>query len=158
MVMKMKKLFKKVVMPIFLSVLCGFISGKLVFSIYEEKTDNTLSSSIIYLLEDSSYDDYNTMKASTLSSDYIYYEEDGKYKTVIGMTKKKENIEKIRKVYDKDVKIEEYLLNDSDINSKLEELDEKILNSNSDNEIKDLVVEMLNIYKERDDVKMAKIS
>ena len=154
----MKKLFKKVVMPIFLSVLCGFISGKMVFSIYEEKADNTLSSSIIYLLEDSSYDDYNTMKASTLSSDYIYYEEDGKYKTVIGMTKKKENIEKIRKVYDKEVKIEEYLLNDSDVNSKLEELDEKILNSNSDNEIKDLVVEMLNIYKERDDVKIAKIS
>lgn len=62
----MKKLLKKIFLPIFLSVLCGFLCGKLMFSIYEDKEKNILTSNVIYLLEDTSYNDYNTMKSSLL--------------------------------------------------------------------------------------------
>lgn len=155
---EMKKRLKKIVIPIFLSVLCGFICGRLMFSIYEDKENKILTSSIVYLLEDNSYNDYDSMKASVLSSNYIYYEEDGKYNTVIGMTKDKYNIEKIKKVYDKEITVTEYLLNNDEINSKIEELDEKISLSNDSDEIRSLVVEMINIYKDKEDIKMVKIS
>ena len=106
----MKARIKKIVMPIFLSVLCGFVCGRLMFSIYEDNGSSVLESNIIYLLEDDSYEDYDTMKASTLSTSYIYYEDDGEYNTVVAMTKDKDNIEKIENVYNKDLKVVEYLL------------------------------------------------
>lgn len=154
----MKAKIKKIVVPIFLSVLCGFICGRLMFSIYEEKGSKVLSSNIIYLLEDASYKDYDTMKASTLSANYIYYEENGNYNTIIGMTKNKSNIDKIKKAYDKEIKVVEYLLSDAEINTRIEEVDKKIEATTDKEEIRSLVVDMINIYKDREDVKMAKIS
>lgn len=154
----MKEKIKKVVMPIFLSILCGLVCGRVMFSIYEEKGSSLLNSNLIYLLEDSTYEDYDTMRASTLSTNYIYYEEDGKYKAVIAMTKNKDNIDKIKKVYDKELKVSEYLLSDEDINSKLEEYDLKIKDTTDEEEIKQIIIEMINIYKGLEDIKMVKIS
>ena len=150
----MKKLLKKIFLPIFLSVLCGFLCGKLMFSIYEDKEKNILTSNVIYLLEDTSYNDYNTMKSSFVSNNYIYYEENGKYNTV----KNRDNIDKIEKAYNKDFKIVEYLLSDDEINNKLDEYDKKIGNTSDNDEIKLLVEELNGIYKGRDDIKMVKIS
>ena len=154
----MKKLLKKIFLPIFLSVVCGFLCGKLMFSIYEDKEKNILTSNVIYLLEDTSYNDYNTMKSSFVSNNYIYYEENGKYNTVMAMTKSRDNIDKIEKAYDKDFKIVEYLISDEEINNKLDEYDKKIGNTSDNDEIKLLVEELNGIYKGRDDIKMVKIS
>ena len=154
----MKDKIMKIVTPIFLSIICGCVCGKLMFSIYEDKGSSLLNSNVIYLLQDNSYDDYDSMKASTISSNYVYYEEDGKYNRVVAMTKNKDNIEKIREVYDNEFSIEEYLLDNDDINSRLEEYDIRIEKASSNEEIKDIIVEMINIYKEEDDIKMVKIS
>ena len=155
---KMKDKIKKIVTPIFLSIICGCICGKLMFSIYEDKGSSLLNSNVIYLLQDNSYDDYDSMKASVISSNYVYYEEDGKYNRVVAMTKNKDNIDKIKEVYDSKLSIEEYLLDNDDINSRLEEYDIRIEKASSNDEIKDIIVEMINIYKEEDDIKMVKIS
>lgn len=154
----MKRILKKICVPIFLSVFCGFLCGKLMFSIYEDKEKNIMSSSIIYLLLDSSYDDYNTMKTSFVSNNYIYYEENGKYNTVIAMTKNSNNINKLEETYNKDFKIVKYLLNDEEINNKIDEYDKKIENTSNNEEIKSLVEEFNGIYKGREDIKMVKIS
>ena len=154
----MKNKIKKVVIPIFLSVVCGTICGRLMFSIYEEKGYNILNSNTVYLLEDSIYEDFDTMKANTISANYIYYEEDGKYNAVIAMTKNKDNIDKIKKVYNKELKVTEYLLNNEEINTKIEEYDNRLLSIDNTDEIKELIVEMINIYKDREDIKMVKIS
>lgn len=154
----MKEKIKKIVTPIFLSILCGMICGRLMFSIYEDKGTSILDSNIIYLLEDSSYEDYDSMKASTLTSNYMYYEEDGKYSAVVAMTKNKDNIKKIEKVYDKTLVISQYLINDIDINNKLEEYDKKLENTEDKEEIQKIIIEMINIYKDNEDIKMVKIS
>jgi len=154
----MKNKIKKIVTPIFLSVLCGCVCGRVMFGIYEEKGSSVLDSNVIYLLEDASYDDYDSMRTSTISSNYIYYEDGGKYKRVVAMTKSKDNIEKIRSVYDSKLTINEYLLNDDDINNKLEEYDIKMVKASKDEEIKDIIMEMINIYKGLEDIKMVKIS
>lgn len=149
---------KKIVVPIFLSVFCGFVCGRLMFSIYEDKGSNVLNSNVIYLLQDSSYSDYETMKASGVSANYIYYEEDGKYNMVVAMTKNKNNIEKIKEVYGKDLKVTEYLLGDDSINDMIDEYDIKLGSTTDGEEIKKIIIDMINIYKDREDVKMAKIS
>jgi len=154
----MKAKIQKVVTPIFLSVLCGLICGRVMFSIYEDKGSSILNSNLIYLLEDSTYEDYDTMKANTLSTNYIYYEDDGKYKAVIAMTKNKDNINKIKEVYTKELEVSEYLLEDEDINIRLEEYDQKLNEATSEEEIKQIIIEMINIYKGLEDIKMDKIS
>lgn len=155
---KMKAKVKKIVMPIFLSVLCGFVCGKLVFSIYEEKGSSLLDSNLIYLLEDSSYDDYDSMKTNTISSDYMYYEEGGKYNAVIAMTKNKDNIDKIEDVYNKELKVSEYLVSDININNKLNEYDIRLQNTDDEEEIQKIIIEMIGIYKDNENIKMVKIS
>lgn len=154
----MKAKIKKVVTPIFLSVICGLVCGRVMFSIYEDKGSNILNSNLIYLLEDASYEDYATMKASTITSSYMYYEDEGQYKAVIAMTKNKDNIEKIQNVYDKELKVSEYLLNDETINTKLEEYDIKMKEVTEEEDIKQIIIEMINVYKGLEDVKMVKIS
>lgn len=158
MVMIMKERIKKIVAPIFLSVLCGFICGRLVYSIYEDKTSGVLLANKVYLIEDESYEDYNTMKSSSPLSNYVYYEDDGKYKTVVGMTRRENNIDKIKKVYNREVTVTEYLINNEVVNNMIDEYDSRIDSTDNLEEIKTIVLEMINIYKEQEDVKMIKIS
>ena len=128
------------------------------FSIYEDKVSSLLNSNLIYLLHDNSYDNYDSMKASTISSNYVYYEEEGKYNRVVAITKNKDNIEKIREVYGSDLSVEEYLLDNDAINNKLDEYDVKLESLSGEDEIKGIIMEMINIYKDEDDIKMVKIS
>ena len=88
----MKKLLKKIFLPIFLSVLCGFLCGKLMFSIYEDKEKNILTSNVIYLLEDTSYNDYNTMKSSFVSNNYEINNKLDEYDKKIGNTSDNDEI------------------------------------------------------------------
>ena len=154
----MKKKIKQIVVPIFLSVLGGFICGTLMFSIYEEKGKNILELNTIYLLKDNSYNDYDSMKASSLSNNYIYYEDEGKYNTIIAITKNKDNIDKIKETYNKELTIMEYILKDEEMNNKLEAYDLELTKAQKDEDIKEVINKMINVYKDKEDVKMIKIS
>ena len=154
----MKSKLKKIVIPIFLAVICGTLCGRLMFNIYEEKGSSTLNSNVIYLLLDTSYNNYDEMKASTISSNYIYYEDKGKYNVVVALTKNEYNISKIEELYNKKLTINKYLINDEEIINKLNEYDEKLSNSTNNDEIKDIIRDMNNIYKDKEDIKMVKIS
>ena len=154
----MKNKLKKIVIPIFLSVLCGFLCGRLMFSIYEEKGSTVLDANIIYLLEDTTYNNYDEMKASTISTNYICYEDDGKYNVVVALTRNYDNIEKIKETYNKELKINKYLINNKEIINKIEEYDNKLNETDDKEEIKKIIMDMINVYKDKDDVKMAKIS
>ena len=145
-------------MPIALAVFCGFLCGRLMFSIYEEKGTTTLNSNIVYLLEDTTYNNYDDMKANIISANYIYYEDNGKYNVVVALTKNYDNITKIEKVYNKELKVSKYLINDKGLVTTLEEYDKKLNNSNDNEEIKNIIIDMINIYKDKEDIKMAKIS
>ena len=154
----MKSKIKKIIMPITLAVFFGFLCGRLMFSIYEEKGTTTLNSNIVYLLEDTTYNNYDDMKANTISANYIYYEDNGKYNVVVALTKNYDNITKIEKVYNKELKVSKYLINDKGLVTTLEEYDKKLNNSNDNEEIKKIIIDMINIYKDKEDIKMAKIS
>ena len=54
--------------------------------------------------------------------------------------------------------INKYLINDEEIINKLNEYDEKLSNSTNNDEIKDIIRDMNSIYKDKEDIKMVKIS
>lgn len=146
----LKKLFK-VVLPIFLAVLFGGISAKLVFSNYDEPITKTINGKKVYLIQSGAYSNYDNMVKNTLVNNYIYYQDDdGLYKSVIGITENKENIEKIKSTYKGNVIITEYYSTDKKLNTKLDEYDLLLSKTTDTTAIKKIVLQMLELYKDND--------
>ena len=115
----MKKIMKGFLIPLFVAMLFGFVSGKLVYSIYNEDIENRLSSSKIYLIENGEYLTYDMMREENNGNNYIYYKDDNGYKTVVGITKNEENIDKIKSLYSDSVKVEEYYISSNLVHSTI---------------------------------------
>lgn len=155
----MKKLLKKVFGPIFLSVICGSICGKLVYEIYDSNIESNINGEKIYLIQAGAYSTYDNMVDNTSVNNYIYYEDDdGLYKAIIGLTENYDNIEKITNTYGKDVIISEYYSKDENLNNKIKEYDKKISKSDNQDEVKNIVLEMLTLYKDNDNSTLVKIT
>ena len=159
MVIKMKTFIKKVLIPIFLSVICGSICGKLVYNIYDNNITNEIEGKKIYLLQAGAYSTYDNMVKNTLVNNYIYYEDyDGLFKAIIGITENYDNIEKIKNSYGKEIIISEYYSKNKELNNKIKEYDKKINISNNKEEIQKAVLEMLTLYKDNKDKTLIKIN
>ena len=91
----MKKIIKSIIIPILLSILCGYFSAKGVFGIYKENLENKLNSSKIYLLKNGEYNSYDDMRKNNLLNSYVYYEDKNKSTSVVGITKEEDNISAI---------------------------------------------------------------
>lgn len=153
----MKKRIKKILLPIILSVTCGAICGKLVYGAYSQKLQQDIYGEKIYLIQAGAYSTYDNMVNNTSLNNYIYYEdEDGLFKSIIGITENKENVEKIKNTYNKEVIVSEYYSKDEELNKKIREYDQKIGNANNLEEVKAIVFEMLTLYKDNDS-KLTKI-
>ncbi len=147
---------KKVMIPIFLSVICGSICGSVVYNIYASKANYELSNSKVYLVQAGAYSSIDNMKANTMATNYVYYEDDGMYKAIIGITKDYDNLEKIKSIYNGETIVSEYYLNDKKISDELGELDKKLKEESDNDKAKAIIDDMLNIYKENDNVKLVK--
>lgn len=146
----MKKKLIKVLFPVFLSVICGAICGRIVYSIYDKKLEEDLNGEKIYLIQSGAYSSYDNMVNHTLLSNYIYYEDDdGLYKSIIGLTEDYNNIEKIKNTYKANVLVSEYYSKDKELNKKIKEYDNKIKSTSDLEEIKKIVSEMLTLYKDK---------
>lgn len=155
----MKKFLRKVVIPIFISVICGFICGKLVYQIYDSKIEEELKGEKIYLIQAGAYETYDKMINNTLVNNYAYYEDDdGLFKSIIGLTENTNNIEKIKKSYGKEVIINEYYSKDEELNKKIKKYDKSLEKLNDNSEIQKTVLEMLNLYNNNNEKTLVKIS
>ena len=135
-------------MPIILSVLCGAICGKIVYGIYDQKLETDLIGEKIYLIQAGAYSTYDNMVQNTSVHNYIYYEDDGLFKSIIGLTESYDNVEKIKKTYSGEVIVSEYYSKDYELNQKIKEYDQKILESTTNEEVQKIVLEMLTLYKD----------
>lgn len=144
----MKEKLKKVVMPIFLSVICGAFCGKMVYHIYDQKIEKDLQGEKIYLIQAGAYSTYDNMVKNTSINNYVYYKDnDGLFKSIIGLTEDKANVEKIKNTYPADVIVTEYFSRNTELNQKIKEYDSKIKQTQTEEEIKQIVLEMLSLYK-----------
>lgn len=147
---------KKVVIPVFISILCGAICGKIVYNIYDE--NNTfLANNTMYLLQAGAYSSYDNMRANTMGNNYVYYEDDGLYKAIIGITSSYDNIEKIKNAYNGEVIVNEYYLNDIELSNKIYELDKELSKEEDINNIKEIINSMLALYKE-ENINLTKVN
>ena len=96
----MKKIFKDIFIPLVLSVVFGYVSAKLIYGVYEDDVVNKLSSSKLYLIENGKYLTYDNMREENNGNNYIYYKDDDGYKTVVGITRDYDNIDKTGKSVD----------------------------------------------------------
>ena len=92
----MKKVISGLVVPLVVSILFGFICGKLVYQVYNDDLENKLSSSKLYLIENGEYLTYDSMREENSANSYVYYKDNEGYKTVVGITRDVNNIDKIK--------------------------------------------------------------
>jgi hypothetical protein len=150
----MKKIFKDLFIPLFVSVLFGFVSARLVYSVYGDDVENKLRSSKIYLVENGEYSSYDVMREENSGKNYIYYVDEDGYKTVVGITRNENNIEKIKRLYSDSVSVHEYYVSTELLNDKQTEYD-AILNDTEDiYEVREVVDNILNLYKDDDSIRL----
>lgn len=149
--MNIKKLF----LPLVLSILFGYCCGRYVCRVYKYKVDVVLEDSKVYLLQLGTYSSVDSMKKNTSLSNYIYYYDDGVYNSVLAVTKNKDNVDKIKDLYDLDIYVLEYYLDDDSLNEKIDEYDYMISNSDSEEEVKKIISDMLIMYQDNNLIKLA---
>ena len=128
---------KKTIIGIIIAILAGVLLAKLTFDKYEKvDTKNVISyDDEVYMLRVGTYDSVDEMQRSALDFErYIYIEKEGKVTVYIGIAKTRENMEKIKNVYDdKNVKttIENVTINNDEFIQNLNEY-EKLLDVTED--------------------------
>ena len=150
----MKRIFNGLFMPLLISIMLGFVCGKLVYQVYGDDVENKLSSSRVYLIENGEYLTYDSMREENSGNNYIYYKDDEGYKSVVGITKNYDNIDKIKGLYNSDIKIEEYYVSNELLNIKQEEYDEMLKNTDDVYKVKEVVDNILNLYREDDTIRL----
>ena len=150
----MKKIFKGVVVPIFMAIVIGFIFGKCVFGSYKSKLYETLRSSKLYLIENGEYETIDIMKEENINNNYIYYRDNDKYKTVIGITKEYENIDKIKQIYDGETIVLEYFIPNGSVSMEQIEYDNFLKETDDIKEVREIVDNILELYRNKDNIKL----
>lgn len=150
----MKKIIRGIFIPLVVSMLFGYVCGKLVYQIYEDKIDNKLSSSRLYLVENGEYLTYDSMREENNGNNYIYYKDDDSYKTVIGITRNEDNIDKIKSLYDTIVRVNEYYISNDYLNDKQNEYDVILSNTDDIHEVREVVDNILNLYRDDETIKL----
>ena len=150
----MKKIIKGIFIPLVISMIFGFICGKLVYSVYGNDVENKLSSSKLYLIENGEYLTYDSMREENNGNNYVYYKDEDGYKTVVGITRNEENIDKIKSLYSDNLEVEEYYISTELLNNKQNEYDLQLSNTDDIYEVKAVVDNILNLYREEDTIRL----
>lgn len=150
----MKNIIKGLIFPLGVSVFFGFICGKLVYSIYNDDIENRLGSNKLYLVQNGEYLTYNLMREENNGINYIYYKDEDGYKTIVGITNDINNVEKIKKLYSDNLKVEEYYISSDLFNEKQLEYDLELRNTDDIYEVRDVVDNILNLYREDETIKL----
>ena len=150
----MRKIIKGFLVPLGVSMMFGFMCGKMVYSVYEDDISNKLNSSKLYLVENGKYLTYDMMREENNGNNYVYYKDDEGYKTVVGITKNEDNIDKIKSLYSDDVRILEYYISSDMLDEKQNEYDIQLSNTKDIYEVREVVDNILNLYREEDTIKL----
>ena len=154
----MKKIIKGVFIPVLGAIVLGFIFGKYVFKTYKDSLYSELSSSRLYLVENGEYDNIDVMREENSTNNYVYYKDNDKYKSVVGITRKYDNIDKIKELYNDNLKIYEYYVPLDKVDSKQDEYDKELTNANNLKEVKEVVDNILELYKNDDSIRLIQVN
>ena len=150
----MKKKIMGIMIPLVISMLFGFICAKLVYKVYDDEIRSKLSSSKLYLIQNGEYVTYDNMREENSGNNYVYYKDEDGYKSIVGITKNVDNINKIKKLYSDNVSVSEYYISNELLNNKQNEYDSLLSNTEDINQVREVVDNILNLYKEEDAIRL----
>lgn len=154
----MKKKILGIIIPVVGAIICGYICGKYVYSVYKDNVYGDLRSSKIYLVQNGKYDSYDNMREENNGNNYVYYHDDEGYKTVVGITKNYNNVDKIKKLYSNKLEVYEYYVPVNYVNNKQDEYDKVLSDTEDIHQVKEVVDNILNLYRSDDSIKFISIS
>ena len=154
----MKKIINSIFLPILLAILLGTILGRYAYKTYKDELYNNLKSSKLYLLENGEYPTIDNMKQENNTNNYIYYKDNDKYKTIIGITNNKDNIDKIKKLYNNNILVKEYYIENNSIDKRQLEYEKVLSTTNDIKELKNAVDNILNLYKNDNNIRLIQLN
>ena len=154
----MKKIIRSIFVPVFIAIILGYIGGRFVYTTYKDNLYDTLTSSRLYLVLNGEYDTFDDMRENNSGNNYVYYKDDDKYKSVVGITNDYDNIEKIKELYDDNLSVLEYYVANDIVNSKQNEYEKVLSETNDIKEVKEAVDNILNLYRSDDKVRLISIN
>ncbi len=147
---------KKNILLILISIGIGFYLGFTIFQSYkkEETKPVSLSSKVerFYFVQLGVYSDLNKMKENLSDLKYyIYTNENGLYYVYVGITKDKENTEKLKEYFKKlgyDIYVKELEINNPEFNEVLVQYDTLLKETKDEQAIMEICNQVLNQYEE----------
>ena len=131
----MKKMIKGIFVPVFIAVILGYIGGRYVYKTYRDDLYSSLTSSRLYLIENGEYDNIDDMREENNGNSYVYYKDDDKYRSVVGITKNYNSIEKIKSLYTDSLSVLEYYVASDIVDDRQEEYEKKLNDTNDLKEV-----------------------
>lgn len=136
------------IVPIVSAIVLGYLCANYVISEYVSTTSN--NDNIVYFLQVSASDKEENTNTNTNIKNQLTVKED-KYYTYIGMTLSKDEANKIKKIYKEnniDIYIKDKSINNNKFISELEQYDILLKNTNTKEEIDNVLGSILSSYEE----------
>ena len=154
----MRKQVSGIIIPVIISIIFGYVCGKFVYKTYRDNLYDNLKSKRLYLVQKGKYDSYDEMREDNNGNNYVYYQDEEGYKTVVGITMYYDNVDKIKKLYSDKLEVSEYYVSNDFFNNKQNEYDDELMNTNDIYEVKEVVDNILNLYRSDDSIKLISIN
>lgn len=154
----MRKKVLGIIIPVIISIIFGYVCGKFVYKTYRDNLYDNLKSKRLYLIQKGKYDSYDEMREDNNGNNYVYYQDEDGYKTVVGITMYYDNVDKIKKLYSDKLEVSEYYVSNDFFNNKQNEYDDELTNTNDIYEVKEVVDNILNLYRSDDSIKLISIN
>lgn len=154
----MRKKVLGIIIPVIISIIFGYVCGKFVYKSYRDNLYDNLKSKRLYLVQKGKYDSYDEMREDNNGNNYVYYKDEDGYKTVVGITMYYDNVDKIKKLYSDKLEVSEYYVSNDFFNNKQNEYDDELTNTNDIYEVKEVVDNILNLYRSDDSIKLISIN
>lgn len=155
---KVKKIIKGILGPVLLAIMIGFVLGRYAFKMYKNDLYHELSSSKLYLLENGEYNSIDEMREKNNKNNYVYYKDNDKYKTVVGITNNYNNIDKIKRLYSDKLEVYEYYVSDDLLDRRQLEYDSELSKTDNLEEVKEVVDNILELYRDNDNIRLIQVN
>ncbi len=125
-------------------MLMGIVFASFLLYKYKNKDKGIVNTETVYLIQIGAYQNYeNVVKVTKTLPNYVIIEEDGTAKIIVGITKDNNNLEKLKQnyenIYIREEQIDnkefldyltkyDYLLNETNNNETIKEINHKVLN------------------------------
>jgi hypothetical protein len=141
---------KNFLIPLIISIILGFIAAQIVYNEYDKK--QVVNQNNTYILQGGVYTTKETLdKAIKSFNNYLVVSEEDKYYVYLAMTSSKDNVDKLKKMYEDtgiDIYVREVNVDNAEFVSNLEQYDVLIRSVDNNDNLISINEVILSSYEE----------